>query len=295
MMKILITGASGLLGERLAELALKRGFRVYGSYKDNPTSLKNSICLDLTDKDAVLSVSKEVKPDIIINCAGISDVDLCERDEDLALEVNAEAPLYLAEASNTVGAHLIHVSTDYVFDGKKGMYSEDDRPNPINVYGHSKLLGEKNVASTARSWCVARTSVLFGWGREKRPNYATWIIRGLREEERLNVVTDQYASPTLNTNLAAMLLEVAEHKLQGTIHLAGGDRIDRFTMAIKIADVFNLDKSFLTPVGSGSINWLARRPKDSSLNVSKVTEELDAKPMGVDKALTEMRMTENRE
>ena len=295
MMKILITGASGLLGEKVTELALQQGLQVYGSHNDGPTNLENSISLDLTDKDAVLSVSKEVKPDIIINCAGISDVDLCERDEDLAMEVNAEAPLYLAEASNTVGAHLIHVSTDYVFDGKKGMYSEDDRPNPINVYGHSKLLGEKNVASTARSWCVARTSVLFGWGREKRPNYATWIIRGLREEERLNVVTDQYASPTLNTNLAAMLLEVAEHKLQGTIHLAGGDRIDRFTMAIKIADVFNLDKSFLTPVGSGSVNWLARRPKDSSLNVSKVTEELDAKPMGVDKALTEMRMTENRE
>ncbi|MCJ7631545.1 dTDP-4-dehydrorhamnose reductase [Candidatus Bathyarchaeota archaeon] len=295
MMKILITGASGLLGEKVANLAPQHGLEVYGSYKDNPTSLENSINLDLADKDAIISVSKKVKPDVIMNCAALTDVDLCEQDKDLAMEVNAEVPLYLAEASNTVGAHLVHVSTDYVFDGKKGMYSEDDEPNPINLYGSSKLLGEKNVASTARSWCVARTSVVFGWGREKRPNYATWIIRGLREQKRLNVVTDQFASPTLNTNLAAMLLEVTEQKLQGLIHLAGGNRIDRFTMATKIADVFNLDKTFLTPVGSGSINWLARRPKDSSLNVSKATEELETKPLGLDKALIEMKATENME
>ena len=220
-MKILITGASGLLGEKLAKFALKRGFEVYGTYMSNPTSLENPIKLDLTDTAAVLSLCEKIRPDIIIACAAITDVDLCEREKDLATAVNAEAAGDLAQASKAIGAHLVHVSTDYVFDGKKGMYSEDDEPKPINHYGYSKLLGEKKVASTAKSWCIARTSVVFGWGREKRPNYATWIMKGLREGKKLNVVTDQYASPTLNTNLAAMLLEISERKLQGIYHVAG--------------------------------------------------------------------------
>jgi dTDP-4-dehydrorhamnose reductase len=294
-MKILITGASGLLGEKLAKFALKRGFEVYGTYMSNPTSLGNPIKLDLTDTVAVLSLCEKTRPDIIIACAAITDVDLCEREKNLATAVNSEAAGDLAQASKAIGAHLVYVSTDYVFDGRKGRYDEEDEPKPINHYGYSKLLGEKKVASTAKSWCIARTSVVFGWGREKRPNYATWILKGLREGKKLNVVTDQYASPTLNTNLAAMLLEISERKLQGIYHVAGRDRIDRYAMASELADVFGLDKTLLTPVKSSSLNWLAKRPEDSSLNVNKAFRELTTKPLYLDKALIEMKATENKQ
>ena len=281
-MTILITGSNGLLGQQLSATAIKRGLSVQCADKDDAVNRENFVQLDLTDEDAVLSACKRLRPDTIINCAAITDVDLCERDKELASSVNSEAALYLAKSSKTIGAHLIHVSTDYVFDGKKGLYREEDEPTPINHYGTSKLQGETYVKSTAKSWSIARTSVLFGWGREKRPNFATWVIKGLRNRNRLNVVTDQLASPTLNTNLAEMLLELAERRLQGIYHLAGSDRIDRFSMAIKIADEFYLDKTLLTPVNSDSINWFARRPKDSSLNVEKATRELQSKPMSLD-------------
>jgi len=291
-MRILVTGASGLLGATLVELASKRGFEVYGTYKNNPISMENLFNLDLTDRTVVLDICRKIEPDTIINSVAITDVDLCEREKDLAIAVNAEAVGYLAEASTVFGAHLVHVSTDYVFDGEKGMYGEDDEPRPINHYGYSKLLGEKKVTS-AKSWCTARTSVVFGWGRESRPNFATWVIRGLRGGRKLNVVTDQYASPTLNTNLAAMLLEIVERKLQGIFHVAGRDRIDRYTMASRLAEAFNLDKSLLSPVNSSSISWSAKRPRDSSLRVDKALKELTTKPLHLDGALREMKATEN--
>ena len=294
-MRMLITGTGGLLGEKLARLASKSGFEVYGTYRSKPVNIDNPVHLDLIDKSAVIAVCKKIKPDIIINSAAITDVDLCEREKDLAIVENAEAVGYLAEASRVIGAHLVHLSTDYIFDGEKGMYNEGDEPNPINHYGYSKLLGEKKLISIAESWCIARSSVIFGWGREQRPNFAAWVLRSLREGKKLNVVTDQYASPTLNNNLAEMLLEIAERKLQGIYHVAGRDRINRFEMAVNIADIFNLDNTLLSPSNSSSTSWLAKRPKDSSLNVEKSLKELNTKPLHIDEAIKEMKNTENQE
>ncbi|MDQ1280997.1 MAG: dTDP-4-dehydrorhamnose reductase [Thermoproteota archaeon] len=295
MMRLLVTGASGLLGEKLTSLALKRGFETYGTYNINPIDVSNSVHLNLADRRTVLDVCKKIDPDYIINAAAITDVDLCEREKNLALTINTESAGYLAEASRMIGSHLVQVSTDYIFDGKKGEYSEMDEPNPINNYGYSKLLGEKKVSSIARSWCIARTSVVFGWGREKRPNFATWILNGLKTRKNFSIVTDQYASPTLNTNLAEMLLEIAEKRLQGIYHVAGRDRINRYDMAIKIAETFNLNKSLLSPVESTGISWLAKRPADSSLKVEKSFKELNNKPLHIEEAITQMKRTENQE
>ena len=295
-MKILITGSNGLLGQQLARIAISRGLVVQRADKERVHSNPESFTpLDLTDREAVLSTCSKLRPDTIINCAALTDVDLCERERELASSINAEAVHHLAEGSNAIGAHLVHISTDYVFDGKKGLYSEEDDPNPINHYGLSKLNGERYVKSTAKSWSITRTSVLYGWGRETRPNFATWIIKGLRNQNRLDVVTDQFASPTLNTSLAKMLLELADRRLQGTYHLAGKDRIDRFSMALHIAEQFHLDKTLLSPTTSDNLSrgrWSARRPIDSSLNVDKTTKQLESKPLGLDEALTEMKMTE---
>lgn len=296
-MRLLVIGSTGLLGETLTEQAASRGVETIGTYlsnKPNPTVAGTRLRLDVTDKRAVEEAFERLLPDAAVNCAAVTDVDLCEREKGLAARVNSEAAGYLAEASKATGAHLVQVSTDYVFDGAKGMYSEDDEACPVNYYGTSKLEGERRVSSLAEDWCIARTSVVFGWGREKRPNYATWLIQGLREGKRLKIVTDQVSSPTLNTSLAEMLLEAAQRRLQGIHHLAGRDRVDRYTMATHLAVCFGLDKGLLSPVRSTSMNWMAKRPMDSSLNVQKAVRTLAAKPLHLDEALRTMRSAEGQ-
>lgn len=278
-MRVLITGASGLLGGKLARMASNSRLEVFGTYRSQPVTIKNPVHLDVTEKSAVLAICSKIHPDVIINAAALTDVDLCEREKDLALVVNAEAVGYLAEVSRVIGAHLVQLSTDYIFDGEKGMYTEGDEPNPINHYGYSKLLGEKKVLSMAESWCIARSSVIFGWGREQRPNFATWVLKSLRVGQKLSVITDQYASPTLNNNLVAMLLEIAERKLQGIYHVAGRDRINRFEMAVKIAEIFNLDGTLLSPSNSSSTRWLVKNQmKNKSQHLqNKITRTLSSR------------------
>ena len=295
--RLLVIGSTGLLGNTLTQHAVARGVETIGTYltnKPDPAAAGIRVRLDVTDKRAVQEVFERLMPDVVVNCAAVTDVDLCEREKELALRVNSEAAGYLAEASRASGTHFVQISTDYVFDGANGMYSEDDETSPINYYGTSKLDGERRVSSLAGGWCIARTSVVFGWGREKRANYATWLIRGLREGKRLNIVTDQVSSPTLNTNLAEMLLEAVHRRIRGTYHLAGRDRVDRYTMATHLAARFGLDKCLLSPVRSASMNWLAKRPMDSSLNVEKAVRTLATKPLQLDEALSVMRSSEEQ-
>ncbi len=293
-MRILVTGANGLLGEKLTMLAFKQGFEVCRTALNITVDATNYVRLNITNKSAVFSLCRAFKPNAIVNLAALTDVDLCEREKDAALDINANAAGYLAEAANIVGAHMVQVSTDYVFDGERGMYSEDDEPNPIDHYGYSKLLGERKVMSATKSYCIARTSVIFGWGREHRPNFAIWVLNCLRAGKKFTVVTDQYASPTLNINLAEMIIEIIERKLQGIYHTAGRDRINRYNMAIKIAEIFNLEPTLILPVTSSSINWFAKRPNDSSLKIDKILKELNVKPMHIDKAIIKMKRTERR-
>ena len=140
---------------------------------------------------------------------------------------------FLAEQCLEAGSYLVYVSTDYVFDGKRGNYNETDEPNPVNVYGCSKLRGEEATRATSEEFCVARTSVVYGWGRSSRPNFGSWAYSELRSGRQVTVVSDQYCSPTLNSDLARMLLEVAERHTPGTIHLAGASRLSRYEFAEK--------------------------------------------------------------
>lgn len=291
-MKLIIIGASGLLGGKIIESALKKGFTIYGTYYNHPINNVNSIKLDLTDKNLIYKTIKNINPEVVINTAALTDVDACEADHELAYNINVEAAATLANASSNVGAQLIQVSTDYVFDGKKGIYSEEDETHPINYYGYSKLISEEKVKSLAKEWCIVRTSVVFGWGRQHRPNFVTWVINGLRRGMKFNVVIDQYASPTFNSNLADMVVEIIERKLTGLIHTAGLDRIQRYDMAVKIAEVFELDKKLLHPVNSNSIEWKAQRPRDSSLNINKALNILKTKPFNITESLIRMKKEE---
>jgi dTDP-4-dehydrorhamnose reductase len=229
-------------------------------------------------------VLSKQKPDVVIHTAAYTDVDGCEINRELAWKVNAEATKHLAIASAQVNSHLIYVSTDYVFDGEKGFYTEEDKPNPISYYGYTKLRGEEFLKGYATEWCIARPSVLYGWGPKHKQNFATWIINNLKQGKEVKVLTDQHVSPTLNTNLAAMLLEIAERKITGTTHTAGATRVSRHEFALKLAETFNLNKNLIKPITMNEIRWKAKRPKDSSLNVSKANSLLNTKPLQLNNA-----------
>lgn len=264
-------------------------------YKEHPVNLGMPIKLDLANLSQIADVVTRLKPEAIIHTAAYTNVDGCEVNRELAWKVNAEATKKIAEASAKTGSHLIYVSTDYVFDGEKGLYTEEDRPNPISYYGYTKLKGEQFVREHAEEWCIARTSVIYGWGPKHKQNFATWLINQLKQGKEVKTLTDQYVSPTLNTNLAEMLIEIAERKITGTIHTAGATRVNRYEFATKLAENFKLNRNLIKPAKMDEIPWKARRPKDSSLNVSKASVQLNAKPLKLHQALEAMKKEDVKE
>jgi dTDP-4-dehydrorhamnose reductase len=287
-MRVLITGGTGLLGLKLLEYCLRKAIDVYAIDTTIPPNIERKGMfteLDITDAESITSMISELQPDVVVNTAAMTDVDLCETEKEQAWRVNAEGAKNVAKACLQARAFLIHVSTAYVFEGEKGLYGEDDEPNPMSYYGYTKLKGEEFVKNSSIEWCIARTDVLFGWGRPNRPNFATWVLSKLEKRENIKAITDQYCSPTLNSNLAEMMVEVAERKLQGILNLAGATRINRFDLAKKISKVFQLDEKIIQRAKAGDLEWKAKRPKDSSLKVEKAKKILSHKPLEIDDAL----------
>ena len=289
-LSLLVTGASGLLGSKIVEIAVARGCEVYSAYNEHHPSLGKPVKLDVTDQVNVRRVISELKPEVIIHAAAMTNVDKCELDKDLALKINYEGTANVADAAKSVGAFLIYISTDYVFKGDKGLYKEDDETDPVNFYGYSKLKGEEIVKEIVDKYCIARTSVLYGSKPARgKVNFVLWLIDKLRKGEFVRVVSDQFISPTLNTNLAEMLLEVADKELTGVYHLAGASRVSRLDLAFELAEVFNLDRSLIRSAKMDDMNWVAKRPRDSSLDVSKAARTLRNKPLTLREALTRLK------
>ena len=220
----------------MAQLALERGHEVYSLYQEHPTNFGTPIKLDLTNQSEISKVITKIKPEAIIHIAAYTDVDGCETNRDLAWKINAEATKHIATASTRINSHLTYVSTDYVFDGEKRLYAEEDKTNPISYYGYTKLKGEEFIKEYATKWCIARPSVLYGWLDHKQ-NFATWLINSLNQKKEVKILKDQYVSPTLNTNLAEMLLEISQRKILGILHTAGATRVNRHEYALKLAKV----------------------------------------------------------
>lgn len=204
--------------------------------------------------------------------------------------MNVEGTRNIAELSNKYKAFLIYVSTDYVFSGEKGLYIETDETGPINHYGLTKLEGEKSVRAIADEWCIVRPSVIYGsTPAAGKVNFALWVLRKLEKREPINIITDQYVSPTLSTNLAEMIIEIAERKLTGVYHLAGATPINRYDFAQLIAKTFGLNKNLIKPTRSEEMRWKAKRPKNTSLNVDKASTVLKNKPLKIAEAINRLK------
>ena len=187
-------------------------------------------------------------------------------------------------------AFLVYISTDYVFKGDRGMYRERDEPNPVNYYGLTKLEGEKAVSRILSEFCIARPSVIYGSKPASgKTNFALWVLEKLKNREPIKVVVDQWNSPTLNSNLAEMILEAVDRRLIGIYHLAGASRISRYMFAKTLAETFNLDHSLINPTTMNELRWIANRPRDSSLDVGKAMQLLHTKPLEVREAIKKLR------
>jgi dTDP-4-dehydrorhamnose reductase len=289
-LKLLITGASGLYGSRLAKKALDKGIEVHSSDIQNQSAYGNFVKLDITNKIHVEETFKSIKPNVVVHAATLTDVDKCETNKSLAWKINVEGTKNVVDAAKAAGCFVVYISTDYVFSGEKGNYKENDAPNPINYYGITKLKAEE-IVQKQKEYFIARPSVIYGsTPAAGKVNFALWLIDTLRKGEHAKIVTDQWNTPTLNTNLAEMTLEVIEQHLTGIYHLCGASRVSRYELAEKIADALGLDKGLLDKVTTSQFKWPAKRPMDSSLNTSKAQITLKNKPLVIAKALEQLKL-----
>ena len=295
MDRLLVIGASGLLGSKIMEQARGR-FEVRGAY--NPevdgATLWRLESVDIGSKEDIDKLFDKVRPDTVILTAAMTNVDACEKNPTLANRINAAAPGLVARACKKASTSLVHVSTDYVFDGMKSRkYVETDVQRPISVYGTSKLAGERSVLTTLSEAAVVRPAVLYGWNPiPEKMNFVTWVLKKLRNNEPVKLFEDQIVSPTLADDLAGILLDLAEKRASGVWHASGPDCLDRPSCGRMIAEVFGLDEDLIAPVPSSSVSLPARRPKYSCLDVTKTEKFLGRKTVSFKDGLNVMRQQE---
>ncbi|MBX5490982.1 MAG: dTDP-4-dehydrorhamnose reductase [Chloroflexi bacterium] len=275
--RVLVTGCGGLLGSKLlAALTTQPNWVALGTgrqlQRDPRLPPVPYFPCELRDGTAVARVVAEAAPDVVIHTAAMTDVDGCERDPEAAWALNVGVAEHLARACAAVGALLIHLSTEYVFDGQRGPYRENDPPNPLSVYGRTKLVSEQRVAALCPRWLVARTTVLFGYAPTARPNFALWLLDRLRRGETCRVVADQIGSPTLADNLAAMLLALIVAGAEGVVHTVGATRISRLGFARLLAEAFGFAPERVQPISTAELRQPAPRP----LNAGLLTERYEA-------------------
>jgi len=269
-MSVLVTGGSSTPGYKIVEEFARAGYKVIAQYNEHEIPEIDEVIkvkVDFRDVLKVLDLVNDAKPDIIIHTAAIGDVDKCEVERELAWKVNVEATLALIKGALKHNAYFLYLSTDYVFDGERGLYREGDVPNPINYYGLTKLLAENIVRAGLEKFSIVRTSNIYGFGLGRK-NFARVVIEFLSKGERVRALTDQWLSPTLNTLLAKAVRELVEINHIGIIHVAG-ERINRYDFAKAIAKKFGFNENLIEPIIMKDLQFKAKRPRDSSLDVSK--------------------------
>lgn len=286
-MKVLITGASSQPGFKLLLEALKSGCEVIATYHSNIVPIEHSdlrkFRIDITDFEETRKLIENSKPEVIFHMAAYGDVDGCEENKEYAWRVNYLATQNIAKTAGKINAFLIYLSTDYVFDGTRGNYKEDDPPYPANFYGLTKLLGECATLSATERSAVVRASAIYGLG-PGRKNFAKLLIEKLSKNETISAFEDQYLSPSNSTLLAKALLEIAKRELTGIFHVVG-ERMSRYEFALRVAEKIGFDKSLIKKASIREFTWKARRPIDSSLNCEKTRSALKTEFHSTESAL----------
>ncbi|HEY3419622.1 MAG TPA: SDR family oxidoreductase [Methanomassiliicoccales archaeon] len=295
MSKVAIIGGSGLLGQYLVDEALSRGHEVISTYKGGkPSPGGKAVSLDMTDQNAVDSFFSLEMPDRVLLPAAMTNVDECERRPQAAFSVNVEGTMNVAQACKSSGTSLLYVSTDYVFNGFKGSkYYEFENPDPLSIYSKTKLEGERLVMDSSKHNAVCRVAVLYGWNRlTDKDNFVSWVIRSVRAGNEVKLFKDQFVTATYAPHCAKVLMEVSERGLKGLFHTSGPDCLSRYQMGMVIADVFGLDTDLMKPHMLEDANLLAKRARNTCLNVENIEAQLDMSMMPFRAGLEDMRLTE---
>lgn len=290
-------GSTGLVGSKLASMATRYGFEPYNTQNMRESPFPNSKQLDITDKEATLRLVREIDPEVIINTAALTNVDYCETHKNEAEKVNVGGARNVAEAARQNDSRLIQVSTDIVFDGTYGHYTESDTPNPLNQYAKTKLEAE-GVVSRLSNYAIARPSVVYGWHSQavaagsnatKTMNFAMFVLDRLKNNEIVKAIRDQYNCPTLADNLAEALLRMAQNREIGIYHTTGRSCLSRYEFAVRIAEIFGYPTQLVKPVFSSDFKQLAERPKNCCLRVEKAERSLGIRFLTAEEGLGEMR------
>ena len=276
-MKLLITGASGMLGHSLARLAALK-HEVLAIYRSFPVSLPEvkSLALDLVDEDRVKKQVLALKPEAVVHTAAMTDVEECQRDPLRAKQVNVQATKNLARIAGEMGMRFVYISTDYVFDGKRGDYVETDPPNPINAYGETKLLGEEAVRLSCSRSFVIRTSI-FGFNIQPKTGLLEFVKDSLARAESITRFSDQFSTPIYTGDIGRVILALLDRGATGLFHIGGGEKISRYDFAVKVAETFSLPQEKIRAVPFKHMERLAQRPRDSSLCSDKIESHLRIK------------------
>ena len=284
MERLLIIGSSGLLGNRMAELADGR-FEVLGTYGSHRSGLEGEQKLDVRERDKVFSLIEKAKPSFVVDTHSLTNLDYCETHQEEAWEVNVDGSRNVAEACKRFGSKYVFISTDNVFDGKKLRYIEKDMPHPLNYYAKTKLVMEHVLSALDINYLVVRTAVLYGRGGSGKVSFPTWLVSKLKKGEEVRIVADQKNNPTLTDSLAEFIFKLCQKDETGIFHVAGSECLSRYEFSVRIAKAFGLDKSLIRQVTSPELNQIAPRPSMVNIASDKAERATGLKAIGVDEGL----------
>lgn len=293
-MKILLTGCNGMLGSSLSErlsnskhtiwVTGKTACRLPSPIFHDNFSYHN---LDITNSEQTATLLNSLKPDLIIHAAAITQVDDCEQYKEICYSVNVDGTNNLITAAKEVNARFCLISTDFVFSGDEGPYSETATTRPVNYYGETKVLAEKLVTSSGLNWSIVRTILLYGKADpSKRSNFIYWVKNNLEAGKKIKVVNDQIRTPTFIPDLVEGIYLIAEKGAEGIFHISGKDVMTPYQMALEIADFLKLDKNLLEPVDASTFTQIGKRPQKTGFKIEKAIEELGYQPTSFKNALS---------
>lgn len=287
---MVVTGASGMLGRTIVQQARGIGCEVAGLRHSREMNLPGVLefNVNLTDQAAVNKIILELHPSTVIHCAALTDVDFCEDHPELAYEVNVLASAVIARAASEIGAHFMYISTDSVFDGQTGNYSEGSVPAPLNVYARTKLLGEQEALRLGANPLLLRVN-FYGRVNQHRKGLADWILQQLNAGKRVPGFADVYFCPILVSDVADFILALHRKSASGTFNLVGSERVSKFEFARRLAEMFGFDPDQVAAVQLSDAKLRAPRPRDTSLNTAKISRELGCAMPGLEAGLRKLR------
>ncbi len=299
MKKIVITGSNGLLGQTLVNLLMKEpeNYSVFGLSKGDNRMNRNDFLyydIDITNYAQLEECISYIHPSFIINTAAMTNVDTCEIKPKECNNLNTEAVKYLTQICAKLNIHFIQISSDFIFDGSKGVYKETDLPNPLSIYGHSKLKAENIVKNSGVNFSILRTILAGGKvANLKRNNIVLWVKDRLENNKVITIVDDQFRMPTYVEDLAMVCKLSIDKNTKGVYHVSSNELLSVFEIANQIARVFGLNKKLIKPISSETLNQKAIRPLNTGFNLSKIRRDLEFQPTSFLEGLKRFKQTLN--